>query len=253
MAPGGLLGSRALEGAVRVRWPGTTALRALCPLARLTLALGLAFAFAPGASADEAADVAHARTLARSHWFHGVPYAAARALRPAGIRWLAALLDDPREVAHHANAVIALGMSEHPLALEPLQRLARSEPRGELTRDAYRVRMALPYALGHLARVDRRALELLEERLDRDASATWSYGQLRGERLRRQLERSGISALGITGQQAALDAFEARRALAGRAARADEPALRRHIAASRELCERVSREGPARVFERRPR
>jgi hypothetical protein len=204
-----------------------------------------------GAPAPVLADdgAAEAEALVRAVWFEGIPYERARALTPAGVTRLIELLDDPALAEQHANIVVALGMSENPAAYPALARLAEREPSGELGRAQYRVRNALPFALGHLARADRRALRLLERDLAEDRAPAWSFQSLSGERLRKLRLRSAISALGSSGLP------EADELIAGVERRAEgrDRALAAHAAEARATCARVAREGAARVFrEHRP-
>jgi hypothetical protein len=186
------------------------------------------------------ADAGAAEALVRTHWFEGVPYEQARALDLEGVRRVIELLEDPAEAEYHSNAVMALGMSGSPEAFAALARFAAREPRGEVALSVYRARNALPFALGHLARSDRRALALLERQLAQRGDPGWSYRHLSGERLRSVLERSAISALGLSGVP------EAEPLLEGAARR--NPKLAERVERARALRERVAREGAARVF-----
>jgi hypothetical protein len=143
------------------------------------------------------------------------------------------------------NIVVALGMSESPLAYPALERLWLREPRGEVSREQWRARNALPFALGHLARADRRALALLERELARSNPPTWSYGHLGGTRLAGLVERSTVRALGASGLPEAEALLER---AAQRAARRQDRELAEHVAQARALRSRVAREGAARVF-----
>ena len=207
------------------------------------LSIALLLGSAPPLRADDG--VAAAEALVRALWFEGVPYEQAHALTPAGVRRLAEMLDDPSEAEHRVNIVVALGMSENPLAYPALEKLWRNEPRGEVSRSEYRARNVLPFALGHLARTDRRALALLERELARSAPPTWSYGYLGGERLRAQLERGTVAGLGESGLPAADRLLDG---VAQRAERSGDRALASHVAEARALNGRVAREGAARVF-----
>jgi hypothetical protein len=190
-----------------------------------------------------------AEALVRAVWFEGIPYEQARALTPQGVRRLVQMLEDPAEAEHHANIVVALGMSENASAYDALARLASLEPRGELDRRQYRVRNALPFALGHLARADRRALSLLEHEVGRSTAPAWSFHHLRGERLRAQLERSAVTALGTSGVPEAEGILDQ---VGERALRERNAGLAAHAARARELCRRVAREGARRVFGGQP-
>jgi hypothetical protein len=208
-------------------------------IASIALLLGTAL---PLRAAD---GVTSAEALVRAVWFEGLPYEEARALTPAGVRRLAEMLGDPGEAEHHVNIVVALGMSESPLAYPALEKLWLREPRGEVDRNEYRARNALPFALGHLARADRRALALLERELARSAAPAWSYQHLGGERLRGQIERGTLTGLGESGLPEAEVLLER---AAQRAERSQDRELGEHVARARSLRERVAREGAARVF-----
>jgi hypothetical protein len=199
----------------------------------------------PGASVPADDGVAAAEALVRAVWFEGLPYESARQLSPEGVERLAQMLEDPAEAEHHVNIVVALGMSESPRAFRALERLAAREPQGEVERTEYRARNALPFALGHLARADRRALGLLQRELVRSRPPGWSYRHLAGERLRGQLERGTITALGMSGLPEVEGLLDS---VSERAARGRDPRLAAHVARARALRARVEREGAARVF-----
>jgi hypothetical protein len=210
-------------------------------------ALSLAIAALLGAAVPARADdgIASAEALVRTVWFEGLPYEKARELTPAGVQRLAQMLGDPAEAGSHVNIVVALGMSESPLAYPALERLWLREPRGEISREEWRARSALPFALGYLARADRRALRLLERELDRSHPPTWSYKHLRGERLGKQVERNVLSALGSTGLAEAEDVLAR---AARRAEAAGDERLASDVSEARARRLRVAREGPARAL-----
>jgi hypothetical protein len=209
---------------------------ALLPLAGLCARAG------PARAGD---GVAAAEALVRTVWFEGVPYDQARALTPAGVVRLGQMLGDPAEAEYHVNIAVALGMSESPLAYPALERAWLAEPRGEISRAQWRARNALAFALGNLARADRRALVLLERSVERTTAPGWSYRHLRGARLRALLERNAVTALGATGLDETEPILER---VARRAARRGDDALVRHVDQARALRGRVAREGAARVF-----
>jgi hypothetical protein len=193
--------------------------------------------------------IAFAESLVRRVWFEGLPYAQARQLSPQGVERLAQMLEDPAEAEHHVNIVVALGMSESPRAFPALERFAAREPQGEVDRTEYRARNALPFALGHLARADRRALGWLRRELERGTPPAWSFRHLAGERLRAQLERGSVTALGMSGLPEADGVLDT---VSQRATRRRDARLAEHVARARALRARVAREGAARVFGGRP-
>jgi hypothetical protein len=205
------------------------------------LLLALALGATGLAGASEEAD--YAEQLVRARHIEGLPYSAARTLTPEGVARLSQMLADPAEARHHANIVAALGMSGRPEAFAALLQFAARAPQGELDRRAYRARLALPYALGHLARSDRRALNLLMWSVSAQAPA-WGYRHLRGERLRRELQRAAFMALGASGRPEAEALLETEE----RRARLLASELRPLLAEARALRARVAAEGAAAVF-----
>ncbi len=221
--------------------------------------LGRAFAatllgaLAIGDAALGQADPAAAEALVRRWYFEGLPYEEARALTRADVARLAEMLTDPAEAEYWANIVAALGMSGDSSAFPALARFAASPPEGEVASAEYRARLALPLALGHLARSDARALALLVDPLrSPPASPSWRYRHLHGTRLATLLRDSAITGLGISARP---EAQKLLRELANRAAAdpSTPDALRSHLAESLALHRRVSEEGPEKVFGRSAR
>ena len=195
---------------------------------------------APAAAPEAPRDAA---VWARQQFPEGVPWAEARALDAHGVERLAALLRDPAEGEAHANVVMALGIHGHPTAWPALSEFAARAPRGEVSSAAYRARLALPIAMGHLARADPRALARLLARVRGGPTEPgWSHRGLRGDRLGRLLWRTAVTGLALSGTHAAA-AEIAQRLGAG----APDAETGRHLEASRRLCERVAREGAAAV------
>ncbi len=216
-------------------------------------AVGLLGALAVGEAALGQAEPAAAEALVRRWYFEGLPYEEARGLTPAGVARLAEMLTDPAEAEHWANIVAALGMSGDPNAFPALARFAASPPEGDVASAEYRARLALPFALGHLARSDARALDLLVEQVrDPPASPAWRYRHLHGARLATLLRDTAITGLGISARPEAENLL---RELADRAAAdPDAPdALRAQLGESLALHRRVSVEGPQKVFGRSAR
>jgi len=118
------------------------------------------------------------------------------------------MLVDPAEQGHHANILVALGLCAQPGVFEAIAAWADRPRDGEIDRDTFRAWQALPYALGHLARQDPRALERLESRLLKDSPPTWHFRHHRGARLVRQSRRASASALALTGLPAARRALD---------------------------------------------
>jgi len=205
----------------------------------------------PGAgrvNLDELDEIEFARKLVRAHYFEGLPYARARQLTSAGVETLIEMLEDPAEAEYHDNIVMALGISGDPQVYAALIRFHEHPPEGEVDSAEYRARRALPFAMGHLAQSDPRAFEFLRAGAEATSSAPgWSYRHLTGQRLQGVLRRAAIRGVAMSGRPeaaAVLQELEAR-------AR-DDPAateeLRSHIREAREFSDRVTREGPDRVF-----
>ena len=90
---------------------------------------------------------------------------------------------------------------DHPLAgaeaCDALEALHRAAPEGQVDRAAYRTRMALPIAIGHLARSDRRALAWLIARARDGAATPFSYRHIDATRMGRILQRAATPNLAV--------------------------------------------------------
>lgn len=107
---------------------------------------------------------AAAEALVRQVWFEGLPLDRAAALGPAAGARLAGMLADPAEAAHHANVVMALGVCDCRSSFEVLARFSALLTSGADPHHARAARLAVPHAMGLLARRDARALAWLESR-----------------------------------------------------------------------------------------
>lgn len=216
----------------------------------LLVALLIASPLAFPAGARASADVGAAEALARTTYFEGVPYAAARKLTDAGAARLIEMLDDPSEARHHAQIAEVLGMSGRAGAYEAIARAAAAPPTGEVDSATLRTRVAVLAALGHLARSDDRALADLVAAATEDVPPpTWSHGRLRGPRLAALLRRSALSGLALSGRTQAAEVLQhllthARGTRAGGGA----PDLARHLEAALKLHGRVASEGAEALF-----
>jgi hypothetical protein len=211
--------------------------------------LGLLLTAAPPAHAQHA-EAEFAEKLVRADYVEGLPYAEARDLTLAGIERLIEMLRDPAEAEHHENIVMALGISGAPQAYPALVAFQDREVEGEVDAAEYRARRAVPLAMGHLARTDRRALEFLLEAAHREgpeSAPRWRYLYLRDQKLAGILRRAAITGVAMSGQPEAVAEL---RALGGHAR--DDPTttdeLRVHVREAERLCDRIVREGPDRVF-----
>ena len=216
---------------------------------RVRLLAGLLLAITYPASA-QLGEVEFAEELVRAHFVEGLPYAEARELTPAGAERLVEMLRDPGEAEHHENIVMALGISGAPQAYVALVEFQDREVEGEVDAEEYRARRAVPLAMGHLAGSDPHALHFLLEAARREgleAAPRWSYRHLRAQKLAGILRRAAITGVAMSGQPEAVVTL---RTLRGRA-RLDRSAtfeLRNHLDEAEQLCDRVMREGPDRVF-----
>jgi hypothetical protein len=205
----------------------------------------LGVAAASAARADSASD---AEKMVSERYYEGVPYWEASALDGDAVKWLAQMLRDPAESEHHANIVMALGMSGRPAAFEALRRYANQPLDGEVDRDTYRAQTRVRLAMGHLARSDQRALRwLLDEVRKPESDPGWSFRYHHGQRLAAILREQALTGLGISGAGEAADALD--RAV-GKAKGSDVLAerRRRHARHARLLRDRVATEGPDAVF-----
>lgn len=169
-------------------------------------------ALLPGEAPAQELDVAESVALVRALHLEGIPEERARSVGADGAARLVEMLSDPSEAPAHANILIVLGLCGRPGAFDAISAWAAIEREGEIDRDTFRAWQALPFALGHLAEVDRRAVAKLERRLD-DPAPRWTFRHHRGPRLHQQGRRAAASALGMTGlpeAQDVLDRAEAR-------------------------------------------
>ena len=200
---------------------------ALCVLATLAWVLGFG-ASLTGEAWAQMLSVEEAVTLVRSIHFEGVPEDEARRVGPDGASRLVEMLADPLESAAHANILIVLGLCGQPGTLEAIDAWASVQREGEIDRDTFRAWQVLPYAVGHAARYDRRAIARLEANFEADDPG-WTFRHHRGARLIRQSRRATATALGMTGLPEAAAALDR----AGR--NATDAEFERHLSGAREL------------------
>jgi len=238
----------------RTTRPATAASAGTATLFAAFVALALAAA-APDARADSGPassdPVPFAENLVRQVYFERLPFAEAQRLEPAGIARLIEMLASNDEAEHWTNIVIALGISGAPNAYDAMVALESRAPHAEIGRAESSALRAIPLALGHLARSDRRALLDLIERTGRTTAPRWTYRHLAGARLTRVLQRGAVSGLAVSGlpeADAALARLEEDRARSLGAS--DSNAYVREM---REFGQRVQRDGAAQVFGGEPR
>jgi len=172
--------------------------------------------------------------LVRVSYFEGMPEEAAARIGPAGAERLVEMLFDPEEGRSHGQILLALGLCGSPGAMTAILRwnaiLSESAtldrvatPRtGEIDRDLFKAWQAFPYALGHLAHFDRRAIVHLETLMNA-AAPSWTFRHHRGARLLDLARRSAATSLALTGLP------EARRALDRASRNASDAAFEEHL------------------------
>ncbi len=207
----------------------------------------LATLAAPGAASAGAVDPAEitaAEDLVRRVYYEGLPYAAVRAVGPAGAaRWLE-MLADPVEQAHAATLAEAIGIAAPPGAYEALAAAHAAGASGEIDHAEYRLRRAIPFAMGHLARTDDRALAWLiaaAESEPRDPG--WSFRGRGGVRQGEEQHLRAVTGLGLSGRPAAAAVLRQLADLAGPAAAADPGGVPGHAADALSLNDRIATRG----------
>jgi hypothetical protein len=198
--------------------------------------LGLA-AILPHEASSQTLTIEETEALVRAVYFEGMPEDPARRIGPAGSARLIEMLVDPEEKRAHANILLALGLSGQPDASAAILDWAALPREGEIDRDTFRAWQALPYALAHVARYDRRAVAQLERQLEGEAPS-WTFRHHRGAKLDRLGRRAAASALGLSGVP------EARGALDRAGQRASDPGFDKHLRNARELHQRRAVQAP---------
>lgn len=237
---------------------------------RRILSLALAAACAPMAALAAAAEPgllgpAEAEALVRAVHFEGLPYDRASRISDAGAARLAELLRDPGAARWHAHALVALGLSGRPAAFPAIAGyLARARAPVDLPpseRDAlaaatFRAERVVPDAMGHLARVDDRALSWLAVAIVRPTRPRDWPRPLAGEAGERWLVRRAMTGLALSGRPAARDILrflrDARPGAAPAALRAalsdPDRDLASHLRECLDLHDRIARRGAAAVL-----
>jgi len=172
----------------------------------ILLILGVAL-LDPGLAAAQTLSVEETLSLIRSVHIEGIPENEASRVGPEGAAQLIKILQDPGEAATHANVLIVLGYCGQPGSFEAIEQWASIDRSGEIDRNTFRAWQALPYALGHAARFDHRALVALEAQFEKPAPR-WTFRHHRGARLHRQSVRASATALAMTGLPEAARALD---------------------------------------------
>jgi hypothetical protein len=157
-----------------------------------------------GAAEPRDSETSRADQIAGAIYFEGVPYEEVRDLSDGDVSRLIELLDDPAEIRKHPNILVALGMSGSPAAFDAIADYAMRGSSGELDRLEYRARRSVPYGMGHLARVDDRALVwLTQAATGADTAPRQSFRQIDPERIARMMRRGAITGLALSARPSA--------------------------------------------------
>jgi len=162
---------------------------------------------APSAATAQMLTIAETEDLVRADYFEGMPQEEAMRIGPAGAQRLVEMLADPEESRSQGQILLALGLCGSPDAMAAILGWIATPRTGEIDRDTFKAWQALPYALGHLARHDRRALGQLERLMHADAP-DWTFRHHRGARLFRLARRAAANSLAETGLPEARGALD---------------------------------------------
>jgi hypothetical protein len=219
--------------------------RQLPALCALTASIAsLCFCGSIGAAAASDPEPSRADRLAAAIYFEGVPFEEASDLSDRDVARLIELLDDPSEIRQHPNILAALGMSGSPAAYDAIAAYALRGSSGELDRLEFRAQRSIAYGMGHLARVDGRALDwLIRAATGIGAAPQRSFRQLDPQRFARLMREGAIDGLALSGRP------RAARAIAELAAAPNAPPeIVEHAREALALHARMSREGAASVL-----
>lgn len=208
---------------------------ARCRSPRVLSAVLLFVLSASGVAAVQTLSIAEAEALVRASYFEGMPEEAAARIGPAGAQRLLEMLLDPEEGRSHGQILLALGLCGSPDAMTAILGWVTTPRTGEIDRDTFKAWQALPYAFGHLARFDRRAILHLESLMNAEAPG-WTFRHHRGARLRDLARRSAATSLALTGLP------EARRALDRASREASDARFEEHLRNARALHAERARE-----------
>ena len=147
--------------------------------------VGVIIAGASPTRAQEAPlSVSETESLVRARYYEGLPVDQARRIGEAGCERLLGMLADPTEARHHGTILLAIGVCGPDGGLEAIEAwavaMAADAGSGEIDRARFRAWQMLPFALGHLAEHDERAIDHLASRLDAAAAPAWRFRHHRG-------------------------------------------------------------------------
>jgi hypothetical protein len=213
-----------------------------CKRASLWVASVTLCTFASIAAAEvRDSEASLADRIATSIYFEGVPFEEARDLSAADVARLIELLGDLEQTRNHPNIIVALGMSGSPEAFDAIADYALRGSSGEMDRLEYRAQRSIAFGMGHLARVDGRALAwLIRSSKQTHAAPQRSFRQMDSARIARMMRKGAITGLALSGQPAAERAIAEIIAAPGEEARIVE-----HANESLATHRKMHREGPA--------
>ncbi|MFK7896112.1 MAG: hypothetical protein AB8G23_09770 [Myxococcota bacterium] len=204
---------------------------ALCAIGWL---VGMALSVPCEASA-QMLDASESEELVRQVYYEGMPEDAAERIGPEGAARLMEMLEDPAEAKHHAQILLALGLCGEDGALEAIRDWAATPREGAVDRATFKAWQALPFALGHLAERDARALDDLEDAMTEDGPA-WHFRHHRGARLHGMARKAAATSMAETGLPAA------RRVLERAERRSSDAEFEAHLRGARALHQRRAQE-----------
>jgi hypothetical protein len=194
-----------------------------------------------GAAEPRDSETSRADQIAGAIYFEGVPYEEVRDLSEGDVARLIELLDDPAEIRKHPNILVALGMSGSAAVFDAISDYAMRGSSGELDRLEYRARRSVPYGMGHLARVDDRALVwLTQAATGADTAPRQSFRQIDPDRIARMMRRGAITGLALSARPSAARVLAEIVAAPGA-----KPEIVEQGKEALRLHGRMSREGPA--------
>jgi len=208
----------------------------------VSIAIASLWLFAANAAAEPPnSGASRADRLAQTVFFEGVPFEQARDLSDADVARLIELLGDPAEIRAHPNILVALGMSGSPAAFDAIADYASRGSSGELDRLAFRAQRSIAFGMGHLARVDDRALAwLIRAATGAGAAPPQSFRQIDAERVAQLKRRAAITGLALSARPAAARLLGELIAAPGAG-----PGIAGYAGEALLLHARISREGPA--------
>jgi HEAT repeat protein len=203
-------------------------------------ALAASLAVSAAVSAQPTTQELDAAAPMLEQFYEGVPYERAIELDELAIAGLIAVIEDPDRIDQHPNALVALGMNGHPDAFAVIADYADRGVSGELDRAEFRALRAVPFAMGHLARVDRDALRWLVRAVDVRGPGR-RFAHMDSNRVERMMRRAAMTGLALSGHPRAERVLK-------RKARSRKPVVRRHALEALEEHARIADFGAAVVL-----